>query len=69
MEMEEIDVVLADDLQPGDIIKIDGQFLAVKNTEEDDDFVNVFFEEEIDTDEEYGARFAWDSKVELYSAI
>lgn len=69
MEMESIDIVLADSLQPGDFIKIDGKILPVKHTEEDGDFINVFFEEEIDTDEEYGAQFAWDESVELFGVI
>lgn len=63
--MKEIDVVLADDLGPGDTVKVySGLVTVVKRLEdelmEDTDYIRVL----CDDDEEYA--FVWDSQVTLY---
>lgn len=62
MEEKEIDRVLADDLQPGDLIKQDGVLMAIVRTEGDDGFVYLYTDDDI----EEPVQYAWDDFVTIY---
>jgi hypothetical protein len=62
MEEKEIDYVVADDLQAGDLIQVGGRFHTVTHTETVDDQVKVFTDEFID----YPVVYTWDHMVTLY---
>lgn len=62
MEEKEIDRVLADDLQPGDLIKQDDVLMAVVRVEGDDGFVYLYTDDDI----EEPVQYAWDDFVTIY---
>lgn len=65
MEMNEIDLILADDLQPGDTVKMaDGFVTVVERLEEYSDEYDDYVRFRGDDDEEYA--FSWDDNVTLY---
>lgn len=66
--MKQIDNVMADDLDTGDVIKVDAGLVTVVRRQEDyidsdDDYVVVL----CDDGEDY--PFLWDSRVDLYGYI
>ena len=65
MDEKEIDLVIADDLKPGDLIMIGGMgFQTIKRVrpdESDSDYIII------DTEEEDDAQsYQWDERVTLY---